>query len=150
MSQNTTSLWSTLSPEGIIMGSRMAGKDRGSFVPSSAIRRMGSTRSDETQDTLTQLFDHSNYPLLLCTKHYLHTGIKFLLCHPPSPHAPPLQAPHPTLSKMLSSGLGQDPLLPVNGLKAEGFVCLALIKMTECQEMSRKEKKENRAEMMHP
>lgn len=113
---------------GILMGMRMVGKDS-EGVCSPPQLSGGCARSDETQDTLTQIFDHSNYPLLSCTKHYLHTGIKFLLCHPHSltPHCSRL--PIPPSPVMLSPRPGQDSLLPVNGLKAKSFfVCLALIK----------------------
>lgn len=119
----------------ILMGKRTVGKGReGVCSPPRPSGGWAGARSDGTQDTLTQIFDHSNYPLLSCTKRYLHAGIKLLLCHPPSPHAPLLQAPHPTLSKDAFARTGAGFPSPSQWVESKGvFVCLALIKMTECQ-----------------
>lgn len=81
---------------GTLMGRREVGKDsEGVCSPPQPSGGWASARSGETQDLLTQIFDHSDYPLLSCTKHYLHAGIKFLLCHPHplTPHCSRLPMP---------------------------------------------------------
>lgn len=103
----------------ILMGRRTVGK--GSEGVCSAPRLSGgwaSARSDGTQDTLTQIFDHSNYPLLSCTK---QASSSFCATpHPLTPHCSRLSIP--PSPKMLSPGPEQDSLLPANGLKAKGFL----------------------------